>query len=368
MHKIKTLTKPKHPTLLGLDLSLILGLFALLSYSSIILYSASNMDNQVILKQSLRILAGFLLLILAANIPLRLYYVMAPYAYCFGILLLLAVLIFGHSSHGAKRWLNLILFKFQAAELMKIFTPLMVAFFLSNKAYPLPIKDVFIALGLSALPSYLIFKQPDLGTSILIFTSGLLVIFFAGVSIRFILNSIAALILSLPLLWYNLHNYQQQRILTLLQADDPLGKGYHIIQSKIAIGSGGLLGKGLGAGTQANLEFLPEKTTDFIFAVIGEEFGFIGFVLLLILYLFITLRCFYISYCSNSNFSKLLGIALTTTFFLYMFINIAMVSGILPVVGIPLPLFSYGGTAMLSLMLSFGIIMAIRKNQQILYT
>jgi rod shape determining protein RodA len=291
----------------------------------------------------------------------------------FGIFLLTLVLLFGSSSGGAQRWLDLGFVRFQPSELMKVIVPIAIASILSEKTLPpkpLPILISIVAIIAIVL---LIAKQPDLGTSLLIGASGVYVLFFSGVRVQLIkynnwlnFGLISTLIGGSGYIAWNylLMAYQKKRILTLIDpSSDPLGAGYHILQSKIAIGSGGLLGKGIEQGSQSQLNFLPEHTTDFIFAVIAEELGFLGVLLLLSIYGLIIYRCFIISFESEDTFSRLLGASLTLIFFTYIFVNIGMVSGLLPVVGVPLPLISYGGSSLITLMSSFGIIMSIRKHK-----
>jgi rod shape determining protein RodA len=283
------------------------------------------------------------------------------------VILLLAVLLVGHTGKGAQRWLGFGVFKFQPSELLKIACPLMLACYLSNKELPLKLRHLFITGLFIVVPVLLIAKQPDLGTALLIAASGLFVLFFAGIRWRIIFGAMLGALATLPVVWYMLHDYQQKRILTFIYPEqDPLGSGYHILQSKIAIGSGGTFGKGWLNGTQAHLQFLPEKTTDFIFAVLGEELGLLGAIILLTLYTIIILRCLDISTSAQDTFSRLSVGSLTMAFFIYIFINIGMVSGMLPVVGLPLPLLSYGGTSMVTIMASFGIIMSIKSHRKLL--
>ena len=286
--------------------------------------------------------------------------------YAVGVLFLIAVLLFGETSKGAQRWIDIGI-RFQPSEIMKLAVPLMVAWYFAEKALPPSFLQTVGSLVLVFTPVVLIMLQPDLGTSLLIGASGLFVVFFAGIRWRYILGAILLAGVLIPIMWFFvMHDYQKGRVLTFLNPErDPLGAGYHIIQSQIAIGSGGIYGKGWLNGTQSQLEFLPERHTDFIFAVIGEEFGLVGIMLLLALYAFVIVRGIYISLQGQETFSRLLGAALILTFFIYIFVNIGMVSGLLPVVGLPLPLISYGGTSIVTLMAAFGILMSIQTHRRL---
>ncbi len=297
--------------------------------------------------------------------PQRLMRLALP-TYLIGILLLVAVALFGDISKGARRWLNLGFMRIQPSELMKIAMPLMLAWYFQKHEAMLRLRDYAVATLLLLLPVALIVKQPDLGTSVLVLAAGFFVIFLAGLPWKIILGLIAAAAGSAPFAWNLLHDYQRQRILTLLDPEkDPLGKGFHIIQSTIAIGSGGMLGKGWGQGTQAQLEFIPERHTDFIFAVYSEEMGLLGNFVLLVLYALLIGRGIMISANAATLFTRLLAGAITLIFFTYAFVNMGMVSGILPVVGVPLPFISYGGTALVTLCLGVGILMSISKNRML---
>ncbi len=286
--------------------------------------------------------------------------------YLFGVLLLVAVALFGDISKGARRWLDLGFIRIQPSELMKIAMPLMLAWYFQRHESRLRLKEYVVATLILLVPVALIVRQPDLGTSILVFSSGFFVIFFAGLPWKVILGLGATAAAAAPFAWHLLHDYQRQRILTLLDPEkDPLGKGFHIIQSTIAIGSGGILGKGWGQGTQAQLEFIPERHTDFIFAVYSEEFGLLGNLVLLVLYSLLIGRGLLIAANAATLFARLLAGAITLIFFTYAFVNMGMVSGILPVVGVPLPFVSYGGTALVTLMLGIGILMSIHKNRML---
>ncbi|MDB6095839.1 MAG: cell shape-determining protein RodA [Francisellaceae bacterium] len=352
---------------LHLDLPLLMGILGLATLSFIILYSAKE-DIHFIQKQFIRLGLAFILMFLVAQLPPRFYKSFSIWLYLSSLLLLIAVLIIGDISKGAQRWLNFGFVRFQPAEFMKLALPIMLSQYLENQILPPTLKTLLFPILFILAPVLLVAFQPDLGTAILIMSTGLLVIFFSGISWRYILTSMTLASLATPLMWYCLRDYQRHRILTLLNPEnDPLGRGYHIIQSKIAIGSGGLYGKGWLKGTQSHLEYLPERSTDFIFAVLGEEFGFIGICILLMLYLYIIIRGLNIGIQAQDTFSRLLAGSLTLTFFVYVFVNIAMVTGLLPVVGIPLPLVSYGGTSMVTLMVSFGMLMSIQTHRSLLH-
>jgi rod shape determining protein RodA len=283
--------------------------------------------------------------------------------YLLGVLLLLLVEIAGVTKKGATRWLDIGPINIQPSEIMKIGLPLLLAWYFHQREAALQWKDFAIATILLALPTILILKQPDLGTAILVFSSGFAVIFFAGLSWKILVGLTLSGLASLPLIWTLMHDYQRQRVLTLLDpTSDPLGKGFHIIQSTVAIGSGGILGKGWMQGTQTHLEFIPERTTDFIFSVYAEEFGLIGNFILLLIYFALIIRGFLIASGAGTLFGRLLASAVTMIFFMYAFVNMGMVSGILPVVGVPLPFMSYGGTAMITLAVGCGILMTIQRK------
>lgn len=352
---------------LHIDLPLLIGLMLISAYGLVVLYSAGNENNALMVRQLIRITLAYVALIAVAQIPPTLLRRWTPWIYAAGVILLLGVLFFGETSKGAQRWLDLGLFRFQPSELVKLAVPLMVAWYLAEKSLPPSPLRLLMAALILLVPALLIFKQPDLGTAILVASAGIFVLFLAGLYWKLIIGGIIALAASAPVLWYVLKDYQKQRILTFMNPEaDPLGDGYHIIQSKIAIGSGGLYGKGWLNGTQAQLEFLPERSTDFIFAVIAEEFGLAGILLLLVLYLFVIFRGISIAIRAQDTFGRLVAGALTLTFFVYIFVNIGMVTGLLPVVGVPLPLISYGGTSMVTLIASFGILMSIQTHRKLL--
>jgi rod shape determining protein RodA len=286
--------------------------------------------------------------------------------YVFGLLLLVGVALFGDISHGARRWLHVGVTRIQPSEMMKLAVPLMLAWYLDRREKTLNIKDFGVAALMLAVPVGLILKQPDLGTALLITAAGFYVLFLAGLNWRIILGLAGFAAASAPVLWSLLHDYQRQRILTLIDpSQDPLGSGYHIIQSSIALGSGGVFGKGWFNGTQTHLDFLPERTTDFIFAVYAEEFGLAGNLILLALYILVIGRGLVIAAKAPTLFSRLLAGSITLTFFTYAFVNMGMVSGILPVVGVPLPLISYGGTSMVTLLIGFGMLMSIQTHRKL---
>jgi len=352
-----------------LDLPLLLGIALLLLASLLVLYSADNASLEQPLKQMLNIMVAFTCMWLVANLPLHYLMRTAVPIYTLGIALLIGVALFGEISHGARRWLNLGVVTLQPSELMKIGVPLMMAWYFEKHEATLTLKNYFIAALLLLMPVALIARQPDLGTAILISASGFYVLFLAGLSWRVMGGLFVAALASAPVLWSMLHDYQRHRILMLFDSSqDALGKGYHTIQATIAVGSGGLFGKGYLKGTQTHLDFLPERTTDFIFAVYSEEFGLIGSLILLSLYFFVIARGFVITANASTYFTRLMAGSITLTFATYAFVNMGMVSGILPVVGVPLPLVSYGGTSMLTLMLGFGMLMSIETHKKLIKT
>lgn len=342
-------------------LIMIIGLFTL--------YSASGGDINRVGKQAIHMLIALSVMWLVANIPLQQIMRLALPLYLLGLVLLIGVAFFGEINNGARRWLNLGITRIQPSEIMKIAVPLMMAWYFDKYEITLRLREYLGATILLLLPVLLILRQPDLGTALLIAASGFYVLFLAGLSWRIIGGLIIAVIGSIPILWSFLHDYQRQRILTLLDpSQDALGSGYHTIQSSIAIGSGGLVGKGWQNGTQNQLDFLPEQSTDFIFAVFSEEFGLIGNSLLLLLYLIVIGRCMVITANASTQFTRLIAGSITLTFCTYIFVNMGMVSGILPVVGVPLPLISYGGTALLTMLLGFGILMSIQTHPKLVKT
>jgi rod shape determining protein RodA len=352
--------------ILHLDPLLLLGILLLTATGLGVLYSAGGQDMALINRQMTRLVLAFTVLLILAFVPSSTLRFWSPWIYGLGVVLLIAVLVVGDMGKGAQRWLDLGFIRFQPSEMMKLATPMMVAWFLSERHLPPSYKALFIAAILMLVPTLLIAKQPDLGTSLLIFAAGFFVIFLAGMSWRLITGLAITAAALLPVLWHFMHDYQRTRVLTFLNPEsDPLGSGYHIIQSKIAIGSGGVYGRGWLNGTQSHLDFLPEQSTDFIFAVFAEEFGLLGGILLLSLYAFIILRGLAISALAQDTYGRLLGGSLSLTFFVYLYVNVGMVSGILPVVGVPLPLISYGGTSMVTLMAGFGMLMSINSHRRL---
>jgi rod shape determining protein RodA len=355
-----------------IDTPLLLLIVIISALGLLILYSSSGGSLSPVYRQLTHLALATGVMLVVAQIPPLYMKRAAPILMVIGIFLLLMVLFFGSSGGGAQRWLDLGVVKFQPSEMMKVIVPIAIASILSDRALPPRATPTLISLGAIAIVVLLIAKQPDLGTSLLIGASGVYVLFFSGVNIKLLKNSWlnSSLLLGLVsgglyIAWnYLLMAYQKKRILTLFDPEsDPLGSGYHILQSKIAIGSGGFTGKGLQQGSQSQLDFLPEDSTDFIFSVLAEELGFLGVLLLLLIYGLIIYRCFSLSMHCEDNFSKLLGASLSMIFFTYVFVNIGMVSGLLPVVGVPLPLVSYGGSSLMTLMASFGIIMSIHKHK-----
>ena len=356
-------------SILHLDALLLFSLIALSTLGLFVLYSSAGGDNQLVLRQCIRLSIAFGAMALIAQLRPQWLQRWTPWLYSIGLLLLIAVLMVGDVGKGAQRWLDLGFVRFQPSEMMKLAVPMMVAWYLSDKRLPPSPSRLMIAGALIVAPVVLIAIQPDLGTSLLIGSAGFFVLFLAGLSWRLLGGLIVLAAAGAPILWHFMHDYQRQRVITFLNPEqDPLGAGYHIIQSKIAIGSGGLFGKGWLNGTQAHLEFLPERSTDFIFAVLGEEFGLFGIGVLLLIYSFIIIRCVYIATQAQDTYSRLLGGSLAMTFFIYIIVNTGMVTGLLPVVGLPLPMISYGGTSMVTLMAGFGILMSIHTHRKLLPT
>ncbi|MGH8035799.1 MAG: rod shape-determining protein RodA, partial [Lysobacterales bacterium] len=307
---------------------------------------------------------GLVAMIMLAQIPPRLIRTIAPWAYVIGLVLLFAVMFLGDISMGAQRWLDLGVVRFQPSEIMKLAVPMMVAWYFHPRNLPPTVKDTLVAFVMLAAPAVLIAFQPDLGTAMLIGLSGCITIFLAGLRWRILLALAGLAAAAAPALWYVMHDYQRNRIYTFLNPEsDPLGSGWNIIQSKIAVGSGGLLGKGWLQGTQSRLEFIPERHTDFILAVLAEEWGLVGVAMVLVTYVIITGRCSYIAGMAKDTYSRLLAGSLGFTFFIYVMVNSGMVSGLLPIVGVPLPLISYGGTSIVTLLAGFGIIMSIHGHR-----
>ena len=356
----------KKKPILNLDPTLMGALILLCGLGLVVLYSATSGEMAPITRQSIRFAIGFAALVFLAQIPSKQLSDWSLWLYVLGLVLLLVVIVFG-SGKGAQRWLDLGIIRFQPSEVMKIFLPMMVAWYFRDKHMPPSLGHIFVALILIAIPVGLVVRQPDLGTAILIVLSGIFVIFLAGIAWRLLIVFGGLALACMPLFWFYLHDYQQQRILTLFNPEsDPLNTGYHIIQSKIAIGSGGVYGKGWLNGTQSQLDFIPERSTDFIFAVFSEEFGFLGVALLLFAYSFIVMRGLSIAARAQDTYSRLLAGGLSLSFFAYFVVNIGMVSGLLPVVGVPLPLISYGGTSAVTILAAFGILMSIHSRRKLL--
>jgi len=349
-----------------IDPVLLFGLLILTLAGLGILYSAGDQSAELMQKQVVRLSIAFLVMLVAAQVSPHQLYLWTPWVFLVGVILLLMVFFAGDVGKGAQRWLKIGV-RFQPSEIMKLATPLMLAWYLSERPLPPGFRSLMISTGLVLVPTIMIAMQPDLGTALLVGMAGFFVVFFAGIRWSVLIGIGLAMLGFIPILWRMMHDYQRQRVLTLLDPEsDPLGAGYHIIQSKIAIGSGGLYGKGWLNGTQSQLDFLPERSTDFIFAVFAEEFGMMGAVVLLSLYVFIIWRGLYIADHAQDNFSRLLAGSLSMTFFVYLFVNVGMVSGILPVVGVPLPLVSYGGTSLVTLMAGFGMLMSINSDRKLL--
>lgn len=348
----------------GLLLALLL---ALLLLSTAVVFSASGQSTGRLVGHLSNIAVALTALVVIANIPPHILSKLGPPLYAVALVLLVGVALFGEIRNGSRRWLPLGFTSIQPSELMKIALPLMLAWYFQLHEATLKLRHFGIASLIIAVPFLLILRQPDLGTSMLIGASGFYVLFFAGLSWKIIAGLGVAGGLSLPLAWNLMHDYQRQRVMMLIDpSSDPLGAGYHIIQSTIAIGSGGAFGKGWLNGTQNQLDFIPERTTDFIFAVHGEEFGLLGAILLLLLYLAIAARGLKIAEHAPTLFARLMAGTISMNFFTYIFVNMGMVSGILPVVGVPLPLMSYGGTALLTLMIGFGMLMSMAKHRKLL--
>jgi rod shape determining protein RodA len=349
------------------DLPLLLLLIVLTAFGLLVLYSASGQQLPVVVRQARYFALAFVVMMVAAQFSMRRYQRWTPWAYAAGIALLVAVIFAGSGAKGAQRWLSIGGIRFQPSEVMKLMVPLAVSWYLSSRVLPPRILHVAVSLLLLGIPAVLVLRQPDLGTALLIASSGLFVLFMAGIGWRFIFGAIAVAVASAWPAWiYVLKDYQRQRILTLLNPEsDKLGTGWNIIQSKTAIGSGGWSGKGWLNGTQSQLDFLPEGHTDFIIAVLAEEFGLRGVLVLMALYLLLLLRGFWIGLHAQGSYARLLAAGITLTFFVYVFVNMGMVSGLLPVVGVPLPLVSAGGTSVVTLMAGFGILMAISTEKRL---
>jgi rod shape determining protein RodA len=350
---------------LKLDGPLVLGLALLAVYGQVVLYSASGQDWQSVLRGSIRIGLGAAAMLALAQVKPGFLRRLAPWLYAIGVVLLIIVDAIGYIGKGAQRWLDLGLVRFQPSEIMKLAVPMMCAWYLRERPLPPDGATLLVLAAIIGVPAGLTVLQPDLGTGMLITAAGVLVVLLAGLQWQIIAGMAGMAGLGAWGGWYLLHDYQRQRVLTFLDPQqDPLGAGYHIIQSTIAIGSGGVFGKGFLNGSQGQLEFLPERSTDFIFAVVGEELGFVGCVILLLLYLLVVSRAIYLATQTQDTFARLLAGSLALIFFVYVFINAGMVSGILPVVGVPLPLVSYGGTSMVTLLAGFGILMSLYSHRK----
>ena len=352
---------------LRIDGPLVVGLSLIAVFGLVVLYSASGQSLPTVLRTVARLVLGAIAMLLLARINPNFLRRSTPWVYAAGCLLLLVVAAIGHVGMGAQRWLNLGLFRFKPSELMKLAVPMMCAWYLHERPLP-PSWTALAAMGaLILVPVALVAKQPDLGTAALIAIAGGLVIVLAGLRVRVMAGLLALAAAAAWFGWSFMHDYQRKRVLTFLNPQtDPLGAGYHIIQSQIAIGSGVVFGKGWMNGSQAQLEFLPERSTDFIFAVIGEEFGLLGLLLLLLLYAFVVGRAIYLATQTQDTFARLLAGSLALTFFVYVFINAGMVTGLLPVVGVPLPLVSYGGSSVVTLLAGFGILMALYSRRKLI--
>ena len=351
---------------LRLDGPLLTGLVAIALYGQFILYSTSGGDWESVFRGSTRLALGAALMLVLAQVRPGFLRRLTPWLYVTGLVLLIVVDAIGYVGKGAQRWLDLGLIRFQPSELMKLAVPMTCAWILRERPLPPDLRTLGLLAGVILVPTALTIVQPDLGTGLLILTGGLIVVLLAGLQIRYIVmlgvGSVAAAVVG----WSFLHDYQRQRVLTFLDPQaDPLGSGYHIIQSIIAIGSGGIFGKGYLQGSQGQLEFLPERTTDFVFAVVGEELGLVGALVLIGLYVFVVLRAIFLASQMRDIFARLLSGSLAATFFVYVFINAGMVSGLLPVVGVPLPLVSYGGTSMVTLLAGFGMLMSLYANRKL---
>jgi rod shape determining protein RodA len=352
---------------LQLDGPLVAGLALIAAFGLVVLYSASGQSVGTVVRTALRLLLGTVAMLLLARVNPNFLRRSTPWLYAAGCGLLLIVAAIGHVGMGAQRWLNLGLFRFQPSELMKLAVPMTCAWYLHERPLPPGWGSLAMLTVVILIPVGLVAIEPDLGTAALIAVAGMLVIVLAGLRVRVMVALVAIAALAAWFGWRIMHDYQRKRVLTFLNPQtDPLGAGYHIIQSQIAIGSGGVFGKGWMNGSQAQLEFLPERSTDFIFAVVGEEFGLLGLLLLLLLYLFVAGRALYLATQTQDTFARLLAGSLALTFFVYVFINAGMVTGLLPVVGVPLPLVSYGGSSVVTLLAGFGILMALYSRRKLI--
>ncbi len=352
---------------LKLDGPLLVGLALVALYGLIVLYSASGQSLAMVTRAAIRLGLGAAAMLVLAQVNPNFLRRMSPWLYVLGVVLLVIVDVIGYVGKGAQRWLDLGFIRFQPSELMKLAVPMMCAWYLHERPLPPSALSLGVLAAVILVPVALVVAQPDLGTGVLIAIAGSLVVVMAGLQLRVMVGLGVAAAAGAWVGWSFLHDYQQKRVLTFLDPQtDPLGAGYHIIQSQIAIGSGGAFGKGWMNGSQAQLEFLPERSTDFIFAVMGEEFGLLGLVILLLLYAFVVGRAIYLAMQTQDTFARLLAGSLALTFFVYVFINAGMVSGLLPVVGVPLPLISYGGTSMVTLLAGFGILMSLYSHRKLI--
>ncbi|HEX4648006.1 MAG TPA: rod shape-determining protein RodA [Steroidobacteraceae bacterium] len=352
---------------LQLDGPLVVGLGLIAAFGLVVLYSASGQSVGTVVRTVLRLLLGTVAMVLLARVNPNFLRRSTPWLYVAGCVLLLMVAAIGHVGLGAQRWLNLGLFRFQPSELMKLAVPMACAWYLYDRPLPPGSGSLGVLAVLILVPVGLVAIEPDLGTAALIAIAGLLVIILAGLRVRVMVAMVTLAAAAAWFGWSFMHDYQRKRVLTFLNPQtDPLGAGYHIIQSQIAIGSGGVFGKGWMNGSQAQLEFLPERSTDFIFAVVGEEFGLLGLFLLMLLYLFVAGRALYLATQTQDTYARLLAGSLALTFFVYVFINAGMVTGLLPVVGVPLPLVSYGGSSVVTLLAGFGILMALYSRRKLI--
>ena len=351
---------------LHIDFPLFLAFMAIFMISLTTIYSASNGSIDAVVNQGIKILISISAMVVVAQFSPLSYARVGPWLYFLCLVLLILVLVIGETRNGATRWLNIGITSFQPSELMKIAMPLMIARYIARGALPPNVSSVALSITIVLIPSYLIMQEPDLGTSILIAFSGLVVIFLSGLKKRYLAIAFTLFLAYLPFMWSSIHPFQKKRVLSFLNPEsDPLGSGYHLIQSKIAIGSGGLFGKGWLNSTQGQLDFLPERTTDFIFAILAEEFGFLGVSLLIGIYLFIIGRGIMIAINAQDLFSRLLASSISLTFFVYVFVNIAMTTGLLPVVGVPLPLISSGGTSMVTIMIGLGMLISVQTHRRL---
>jgi len=355
------------PTWLGLprlDPLMLVLLLLIIGFGLMVLYSASGQDMAMVYRQAVRLGVGLFVMLVISQVPPHILRIWTPWLYGIGVIMLLATWALG-VGRGTQRWLDLGVVRFQPSELMKLAVPMMVAWYLHPKVLPPAWKAVAYALGILLIPTLLIARQPDLGTALLVAASGMFTLYLAGLRWRILLGFAGMAVAAAPVLWLVMKEYQRDRVRTFLNPEvDPLGHGWNIIQSKIAVGSGGLTGKGWLNGTQSNLEFIPERHTDFILAVLSEEFGLLGVMLLMLIYLLLIARGLHIASIARDTGSRLLAGSLSLTLFVYVLVNGGMVSGVLPVVGVPLPLISYGGTSAVTLLAGFGILMSINSHRK----